>query len=224
MHDLYIRHDWAHQISKLREQLTDDTNIIRWGNGFYRCCRAGEPVELRIVTSDQQVALPLRIRPSDLYITEVGTWADMGRYGSLTNDMSVDAPKFDNALCDLAKNRVHGDAAFALRSLVVFCIAEALRFDTLAHDIGFAFRTMGVAGGAKPMPLGPWWSTVHSWGKACDAVWAGLDPEMRRASLVAPSARSGAARTRSGRANYERMSGLLLEAAKGTVALKRPKV
>lgn len=222
MHNLFIRPDWAQQINQLRDHITEGTHIIRWGNNFYRCCRSGPPIALHVVTSEPSVALPLQLRPSDLYITQVGPTTAMGRYGSLTGELSVSAPKLDHAVRSLASGTVHGDAAFALRSLVVFCVAEALRFDSLAHDIGFAMRMTGVAGGTKDMPLGRWWPTVHAWGQACNAVWAGLDLELRRASLQPAASRSGPDRTRSGRASYERMNGNLLEAAKGTAVLKRP--
>jgi hypothetical protein len=222
MQDLVIRPDWAEQIGQLRQRLTEDTHIIRWGNNFYRCCRTGPQVALRVAVADRSVALPLQLRPSDLYITQVGLTREMGRYGSLTGELSVSAPKLEHAVRSLASDTVHGDEAFGLRSLVVFCVAEALRFDSLAHDIGFALHTMNVAGGAKPLPLGRWWPTVHAWGQACDAVWTGLDAELRRASLLPAAARMGADRTRSTRASYERLSGAVLEAARGTAVLKRP--
>ena len=222
MHELVIRPDWAQQIGQLRERLTEDTNIIRWGNNFYRCCRSGSPVALRVTLPDRRVALQLQLRPSDLYITQVGLADDMGRYGSLTGELSVSAPKFEHAVRSLAGSTVHGDEAFGLRSLVVFCVAEALRFDSLAHEVGFALRTVNVAGGTKAMPLERWWPTVHAWGKACDAVWTGLDAELRRASLLPAAERTGPDRTRSAAAKYELMSGAVLEAAKGAAVLKRP--
>lgn len=222
MHELVIRPDWALQIGQLRERLTEDTNIIRWGNNFYRCCRSDPPVELHVTVADKSVTLPLQLRPSDLYTTRIGATTEMGRYGSLTGDLSVSAPKLEHAVHGLVGGTVHGDEAFGLRSLVVFCVAEALRFDSLAHEVGFAMRTVDVAGGAKAMPLKGWWPTVHAWGQACDAVWAGLDPEVRRASLLKQSERRGTDRTRSAQARYERMSGAVLEAARGAAVLKRP--
>lgn len=104
----------------------------------------------------------------------------------------------------------------------VFCVAEALRFDSLAHDVGFALRTVDVAGGAKAMPLARCWPIVHAWGQACDAVWSGLDAELRRASLLPSAMRNGQDRTRSARASYERLGSAVLEAAKGAAVLKRP--
>lgn len=222
MHELVIRPDWAQQISQLRERLTEDTNVIRWGNNFYRCCRSGPPVTLHVATADRSVALSLQLRPSDLYIIQVGLATEMGRHGSLTGELAVSAPKFEHAVRSLCKGGVHGDEAFGLRSLVVFCVAESLRFDSLAHDVGFALRTVDVAGGTKAMSLGRWWATVHAWGQACDAIWAEMDVELRRASLLPATARNGPQRTQSGRAHYERMSGAVLDAAKGAAVLKRP--
>lgn len=60
MHELVIRLDWARQIEQLRRQLTEDTNIILWGNSFYPCCRAGPAVGLQIPAADGSVALPLQ--------------------------------------------------------------------------------------------------------------------------------------------------------------------
>lgn len=162
------------------------------------------------------------MRPSDLYITQIGMDTQMGRYGSLTGALAVSTPKLKSAVRSLAAGTVHGDQAFGLRSLVVFCVAEALRFDSLAHEIGVAFRTMAVAGGAKAMPLDRWWPIVHAWGQACDAVWAGLDVELRRVSLLPAKGRRGEERTRSARAGYERLGGAVLEAARSTAALKWP--
>lgn len=222
MHELVIRPDWAQQIGRLRELLTEDTQIIRWGNNFYRCCRSGPPVAVQVATPDGRQALPLQLRPDDLYVTRVGSSTDMGRYGSLTGSLSVSAPGLDHAVRALARGAVHGDEAFGLRSLLVFSVAEALRFDSLAHELGFALRTVDVAGGARAMPLARWWPIVHAWGQACDAVWAGLDADLRRASLLPAAARSGEDRTRSARASYERLGGAVLEAAKGCAVLKRP--
>jgi len=125
---------------------------------------------------------------------------EMERYGSVRGEMSVSAPKFEHAVRSLASGTVHGDEAFGLRSLVVFCVAEALRFESLAHDVGFALHTMDVAGGVKAMPLGRWWPTMHAWGQACDAIWAGLNVDLRRASLLPATTRTGGDRTRAGRA------------------------
>ena len=222
MHDLVIRPDCAQQIGRLREQLTEDTNIIRWGNGFYRRCRQGVQVDLSVIEPGNGVRLNLKMRPSDLYITQIGMDTQMGRYGSLTGGLAVSAPKLENAVRSLVAGTVHGDQAFGLRSLVVFCVAEALRFDSLAHEIGFALRTMDVAGGANAMPLDRWWPIVHAWGQACDAVWTGLDAELRRVSLLPAKDRRGEERTRSARAGYERMGGTALEAARSTAVLKWP--
>ena len=120
MHELVISPDWSQQISQLRDRLTEDTHIIRWSNNFYRCCRSGPPVSLRVATPDRSVALPLQLRPSDLYIIQVGLVTEMGRYGSLTGELSVSAPKFEHAVRSLVSGTVHGDEAFGLRSLVVF--------------------------------------------------------------------------------------------------------
>ncbi len=179
---------------------------------------------LRVAVPDRSVALSLQLRPSDLYITRVGMATEMGRYGSLSGELSVSTPKFEHAVRSLARGTVHGDEAFGLRSLVVFCVAESLRFDSLAHAVGFALHTGNVAGGTKPMLLGGWWSTVHAWGQACDAVWSGLDAELRRASLLPAEKRSGPDRTRSARATYQGLSGAVLEAAKSAAVLKRPAV
>lgn len=47
---------------------------------------------------DRSVALPLQLRPRDLYITQVGLATEMGRYGSLTGERSVSAPMFEHAV------------------------------------------------------------------------------------------------------------------------------
>lgn len=177
MYELVIRPDWAQQISQLRERLTEDTHIIRWGNSFYRCCRNGTLVALRVFAPDRSVALQLQLRPSDLYIIQVGSATDMGRYGSLTGELSVSAPKFEHAVRSLASGTVHGDEAFGLRSLVVFCVAEALRFDSLAYDIGFALRTVDVAGAPRPC----------RWGAGGPSCMPGARPVMRSGPGWTPS-------------------------------------
>jgi hypothetical protein len=80
VHELVICPDWAEQIGQLRERLTEDTNIIRRVNNFYRCCRNGPSVALRVAAPERSVALQLR--PSDLYITQVDLATDVGRYAT----------------------------------------------------------------------------------------------------------------------------------------------
>lgn len=191
---LVVAPDWGAQIARLREQLTEDTNLIRFGNNFYRCCRPGGLVSVALHASKGGARLELQIRSDDLYITRFGLAQPMGRYSSLTDDMVASAGALDNAVHALAGGHASGKRAFDQRSLVTFCVAEALRFDHLADDLGRAFicDRPAVVGAKVPMPVADWWQLVHQWGQACDAVWAMLPPDMRatasssRASLSAP--------------------------------------
>ncbi|MFT3820095.1 MAG: hypothetical protein QM750_21195 [Rubrivivax sp.] len=225
MNDLVIGPDWEQQITRLRDALTEDSNIIRWGNDFYRCCRDGEPVTLLLHTHDDAQALKLQMRPRDLYITQIAGHMDMGRYGSLTGAGRVDGERLSHAVHALSRGRVHGDEAFELRSLVVFCVAESLRFDGLARDIGYTMLVgqNKVLGTETPLPIKRWWPVVHGWGQACDAVWAGLKPEVRQAALHQPRAGLDVTRRRLfERAGYEHMPAANRAIAQAAKALKRP--
>lgn len=221
---LVIGPDWAQQIARLRDDLTEDTNIIRWGNDCYRCCRDGAPRTLLLHTHDDAQALQLQLRPRDLYITHIAGHMDMGRYGSLTGTGQVDGQRLSHAVQALSRGQAHGDEAFALRSLVVFCVAESLRFDGLAREVGYTIL-LGqnkVLGTETPMPIKRWWAIVHGWGQACDAVWAGLEPELRQAALRPRRELDAAQRALFQRARYEHMPSANRAVAQAAKALKRP--
>lgn len=153
----------------------------------------------------------------------MGDFTDRRRYGSLTNEQSVSDPKLEHAVHSLAAGTVNGgEEAVGLQSLVVFCVAEALRFDGLAHDIDIALRTQDAVGGTKAVPLRRGWPTVHSWGQACDAIWAGLGAKLRGASLRPAAQRQGLGRSRYSRVDYARPGGLGLAASTSAAMLKRP--
>jgi hypothetical protein len=84
MNNLTIGPDWARQIARLRDRITEETHLIRWGNDFYRCCRPGAPITIKLHSPDGGEALAMQMRPDDLYITQIAGHREMGRYGSLT--------------------------------------------------------------------------------------------------------------------------------------------
>lgn len=224
MNNLTIGPDWGQQIARLRDRITEETHLIRWGNDFYRCCRPGAPITIELHSPDGGEALAMQMRPDDLYITQIAGHREMGRYGSLTGELHCSGALLSHAVHALSNGTAHGDKAFGLRSLVVFCVAESLRFDGLARDVGYTMLTgqNKVIGTETPLPLVRWWPTVHGWGQACDAIWASLDPQMRAVSLRPRSTLSGAQRSLSARCNYEAMTAQQRTVAKAIKTLKRP--
>lgn len=186
--------DFRDQIRAVRDRLTEDTNLIRFDNAFYRICRASDrPFGLRLLPSNGDVseAVECLIRPRDLYVTEIGG-KPFSRYASTLCTQPADIGTLDSALSAVRKGRDR--KLFELQSRVVFCVAESLRNDHVASEISRRFDAaiMGVRGQDSLLPVARLWEEVHSYGDASDAVFRALSPDAQRiAHKTAHKGRAG---------------------------------
>lgn len=182
MQMLQVGPDWARQIAAIRDAHTDDTNLVRFGNNFYRVCRSdGHRFDVGVMPSNGMPsdALRLTLDSRDLYVNTIGGHA-MGRYPSTFDLKQPGAGNLDDALHTLIKGSVASEKAFMMRSLVVFCVAESIRNDHLATDLQLAFSASRgqILGVATALDLQAWRAIAHQWGQACEAIFASLSPAM----------------------------------------------
>src|SRR3954447_26885356 len=72
MFTLRVAPDWAEQIRKIREAVTEDSHLIRPDNGFYRVCHAGDAsFQVRVLPGSGAKGIELRLRECDLEVTHV---------------------------------------------------------------------------------------------------------------------------------------------------------
>lgn len=174
MHQLTVGPNWASQISKIREAHSDDTNLIRFDNTFYRICRnSSDLFAILLYAGDDLGSSPLQIqvREKDFYIIELAG-ISMGRYASTFNFGTTSAGILNSAIHDLIGNKANGERAFSLRSLIVFCVAESIRNDQFATELDQTIRAekMYIGGVKKELKIAPWWDLSHQWGKTSNAI------------------------------------------------------
>ena len=226
MHVLQIGPQWASQIAAIRDAHSEDSNLIRFDNSYYRCCRAaGSPftVALRAAAGHGSGELALVIDPQTFYVTSIGG-QPMGRYASTLLGMPLNAARLSSAVHDLAGGRSAGSDAFLQRSQLVFAVAESIRFDHLATALEQSMRatTMPIKGVGVDLNTRQWWDFVHDWGQTCDAIH-GATSEAMRAVLGRPRAGLTSAERR--RHEIVDLGGLpvhLRDCARATKVLKRP--
>lgn len=213
------------QIASIRNAITEDTNLIKWGNQFYRVCQASgeERAELTLLPReggyDRSVICRLRLR--DLYVTKVGA-AKFERYASTLSSWRPEVSILDSAV-DTARLG-HGPKLFELRSLLVFCVAESLRSDHVATEIDLTIQaaTTGVVGRGVYLPIAQLWAHTHQWGQASDAVFRVLSPEARAIALKRRAELSAEERQFSERVRDDRIDPDLRRVARKITTLKRP--
>ena len=224
MNELRIDPTWSHQISAIRDANTDDTNLIRFDNGFYRVCRASPaPIKLtlRPTGSGEADAVPLTIDPRDFYVTMIGGQL-MGRYSSTLGSKHINAPSLESAIRSVRS--ATGDNGFNLRSLLVFCVAESIRSDLIATKIESTIRaSMGrLLGAASSIPVSSLLPQALAWGQSSDAVWAALSPQARQIYSKSITSRTTAERGFHETVNEAAVDAALVMTARGIKVLKRP--
>ena len=224
MFSLRIDPTWAQQIAQIRNANSDDSNLIRFDNSFYRVCRAAASAfQIRLSPSNGQArdALSLQVSGQDFYITSIDG-QPMGRYASTIDSLEPSEKSLDAAVFGV--KTANGDKLFLLRSLIVFCVAESIRSDQIATRIGQMIaaargQLLGVSPQLNIKELLP---QVRDWGQACDAVWVALSPEARRIFAKPASALTPAERQFSERVNDAAISGEFRSFARAIKVLKRP--
>lgn len=227
MHLLQVGPNWAARIAEIRDAHTDDTNLVRFGNNFYRVCRPdSERFEVGLMPSNGNFAdiLRLGLEAGDLYVDQIGG-QPMGRYASTFDLEQPSAGNLDDALYSLIRGTGRPDKAFRMRCLVVFCVAESLRNDHLATELQQAFSVSRgqLLGAAAAVDLQQWWQITHQWGQACEAIFATLSPAALDILRRGRSALSPAQRQHSEYVDIGRLPAQFRRAAQTFKVLTRPR-
>lgn len=227
MFTLRVSHDWAAQIQQIRDAVTEDSNLIRFDNAFYRVCRGGEQrfdllVQPRTgggAGSSRGVRMTLRER--DLYVLQVNGRL-IEQYAKTLDRLRGEPMSLDNALHELAKPAP--ERVFELNTLVVFCVAESLRNDHIATTIGQVIRTSttGLIGAPTMLPIAPMRAAAHLWGQASEAIFQALSPAARDIALRPRAQLTPLQRRFSERVDLARVDSRLQALAREVKVLKRP--
>jgi hypothetical protein len=196
MFTLRVAPDWAEQIRKIREAVTEDSHLIRPDNGFYRVCRAGDAsFQVRVLPGSGAKGIELRLRESDLEVTHVD-----GRLGSGT-------PRLDEP------------------SLTVLSVSGSLRSDALAARIGQLLRvvTTGLPGAPAQLPAGELLQAARIWGPASESIFNALTSTARGIALKRRAELTPLQRHFSERVDFAKVEPALQAAARNVTVLKRPK-
>jgi hypothetical protein len=219
---LRIDSTWPQQIAAIRDANTEDTNLIRFDNAFFRVCRAAPSrISVDLVTATLPMAsIKLSINTRDFYIETIDG-RSFGRYASTIDKLGVDIGTLDNAVRALPK--LNGTKLFETQSLIVFCVAESIRSDMIATRIGQAIAaSSGQLLGTKSLNIGSLLPQARAWGQSSDAVWAAISPRARQISTQARSSLSPADRQFSERINENNLDAALVQFVRGVKVLKWP--
>ena len=163
MFTLRVSHDWAAQIQQIRDAVTEDSNLIRFDNAFYRVCRGGEQsFDLLVQARNGGRGVRMTLRERDLYVLHVNGRL-IEQYAKTLDRLRGEPMSLDNALHELAKPAP--ERVFELNTLVVFCVAESLRNDHIATTIGQVIRTSttGLIGAPTTLPIAQMRAAAHLW-------------------------------------------------------------
>jgi hypothetical protein len=229
MVNLHMDRGWVAQINAIRDMTTEDTNLIRFDNGFYRVCDAHDrniTINLVPANANLRSALPLEIGIADFYVKKTGD-LPMERYASTLDQLRPEAMSLDNAIYSV-RNHTAKDSAelFNMQSLLVFCVAESIRSDYISTKIDqMIAASNGALRGVSPflrvVELLP---QARAWGQSSDAVWSALSQEGRRIGSSARNSLSPSDRQFSERVDERKLDAALVRTARNIKALKRPKL
>jgi hypothetical protein len=224
MYSLSIDSAWHTRIAAIRDANSDDTNIIRFDNAFYRVCRPGNApftVQLSPYGGNSSEVLTLIIGSQDFYVAQIGG-RPFGRYASTIDKIEIDSGVLNNAVREVRS--ATGTRLFELQSMLVFCVAESIRSDLIATRIAQTIRasTGTLLGAASRISLGQMLPQARAWGQSSDAVWAALSPQVRAAFSKPLAARTPAERRLYERVNEQAVDSALIATARGVKVLKRP--
>lgn len=157
---------------------------MRFDNGFYRICPA-EPktVEIEVFPGHGNVdqAIALEIDQSTLYVEKVAG-RRVERYPSTLDLVTRDSLGLDQAIHVIPAMK-NARERFPLEMLVVFCVAESLRFDAIARRIDEVIKyTNGwlrapddarARERARKLEIGPLYPLFKNWekGDRCRVPW-----------------------------------------------------
>ena len=224
MYSLRIDPSWPQQIAVIRDATTDDTNLVRFDNAFFRLCRAvAATITIRLTPSSGRVQdqLLLEMGTRDFYVTRIGGHP-FERYASTIDQLRPSASSLDNAVHEV--RTATGERLFQLQSLLVLCVAESIRSDHIANHIGqmIAASQGRLLGVAPQLNVADYLPQIRDWGKTCDAIWAAMSPEARRIYTTPRSALSAEDHRFSERVNESAISSEFLLFARAVKVLKPP--
>ena len=222
MFTLRVSHDWAAQIQQIRDAVTEDSNLIRFDNAFYRVCRGGEQsFDLLVQARNGGRGVRMTLRERDLYVLHVNGRL-IEQYAKTLDRLRGEPMSLDNALHELAKPAP--ERVFELNTLVVFCVAESLRNDHIATTIGQVIRTSttGLIGAPTVLPIVQMRAAAHLWGQASEAIFQALSPAARDIALRPRAQLTPLQRRFSERVDLARVDSRLQALAREVKVLKRP--
>jgi hypothetical protein len=201
MFTLRVAPDWAEQVRKIREAVTEDSHLIRPDNGFYRVCHAGDAsFQVRVLPGSGAKGIELRLRESDLEVTHVDGRLDGGRLGT-------------------------GAARLDEHALMVLSVVGSLRSDALAAKVSQLLRvvTTGLPGAPAQLPAAELLQGARTWGPASESIFNALTSTARGIALKRRAELTPLQRHFSERVELAKVEPALQAAARSITVLKRPK-
>ncbi|MGU7771064.1 ribosome-inactivating family protein [Burkholderia sp. MR1-5-21] len=226
-HMLRVAPDWSTQIARIRNDISEDTNLIRFDNTFYRVCRAGGSFAIMLMPqSGAGGGLTLTMRMKDVYVETIGG-QPITQYAATLDKAAPNAFALDEAIYKLAPRasaRLSTDERFAAQSIIVFCVAESLRFSHVATAVGQAILASHgqLRGASGRLGLDTWMPLVKNWGNASEAIFGVMSDRARAIALQPRAMLSEDDRRFSEQVNTASLPGRLPEFARSVTLLKRP--
>ncbi len=223
MYQLTVSPDWAEQISRIRDANSEDTNLIRFDNTFYRLCRS-EPARFRVQLRDgiapSRAAIDLGIQANDFYVHELAG-LPFGRYPSTLDLERPSAQSLSGAISSLSKGETQDQ--FLRQAIIVFCVAESLRSDQIATAVGqMIATTKGLLGVPSNLHIGRLLPLAKAWGQTSDAIYRALSSTAREIVSKPRASLTPAQRSFSERVDLRTVDPSLQGFAKAIRVLKRP--
>ena len=182
MHKLDLNQLWLAEIAAIRDSVTEESGLIRADGVRYRICRPGPAftVELFPSFSRADEGIELVFDPQDLYCHRVGGHAS-GRYPSTLDMVTRNVHGIDAAIRGVpGMNDVR--ERFEPQMLLVFCVAESLRFDRIAVVMDQIIRAgtgRGEQHHSPALETGPLYALFKNWGSVSAAMWRAVSAQVR---------------------------------------------
>lgn len=222
MYTLRVSHDWALRVQAIRDAVTEDTNLIRFDNGFYRVCRGDAGgFQLQLLPREGARGIVLDMRYRDLYVTRING-RPFETYAQTLDRLRVQPMALDSALLSLPD--ATGSTLFELQSLIVLCVAESLRNDHMATTIGQVIRTSttGLVGAPTRLPMAELLDEAHLWGQTSEALFKAMSAAAREIVLKPRAQLKPLQRHFSERIDLSSVEARLQPLARTVKVLKRP--